>query len=191
MPYSSFIFDNAIAEIIKLIGPKVFLDLGAGAGKYGAMVKEIDPSIETIAVEIEKDYLEKFKLRSIYNQTWNIPVTDLVRSKYFDSRFDIIMFGDILEHLKKSEGVDLLNFLIYRCRWIIVEFPHRYLQNAVDGYTSEAHISVWTENDFLPFERTRMYAKDTQRLIALRGYLEDALPIEKVDQVLEKSKHEQ
>lgn len=40
MPYSSFIFDNAIAEIIKIIKPKVVLDLGAGAGKYGSMVKE-------------------------------------------------------------------------------------------------------------------------------------------------------
>ncbi len=186
MPYSSFIFDDAIAEIIKLIRPKTFLDLGAGAGKYGLMVKEINPSIETIAVEIEEDYLEKFNLRSIYQKIWNIPVINLIRPEYFDSRFDIIMAGDILEHLKKSDGIDLLNFLIYRSRWIIVEFPHRYLQNAVDGYNSEAHISVWIEDDFLPFERTRMYVKDTQRLIILRGYLENAISVEKIELTLKK-----
>lgn len=186
MPYSSFIFDNSIAEIIKLVHPKTFLDLGAGAGKYGSIVKEIDSSIETIAVEIEKDYLEKFNLRSIYKQIWNIPIAGLVRPEYFDSSFDIVMAGDILEHLKKSEGIDLLNFLIYRCRWIIVEFPHRYLQNAVDGYASEAHISVWDESDFLSFERTQMYTKDTQRLIILRGYLENAIPVEKIELVLKK-----
>lgn len=186
MPYSSFIFDDAIAEVIKLIHPRIFLDLGAGAGKYGSLAKEIDSSIEIIAVEVEKDYLEKFNLRSIYKQIWNISITCLIRPEYFNSSFDIVMAGDILEHLKKSEGLDLLNFLIYRCRWIIVEFPHRYLQNTVDGYTSEAHISVWAESDFLSFERTQMYTKDTQRLIVLRGYLENAMSIEKIELVLKK-----
>lgn len=186
MPYSSFVFDDAIAEIIKLIHPKVFLDLGAGAGKYGSMVKEIDPSIETIAVEIEEDYLEKFNLRSIYHQIWNIPIINLIRPEYFDSCFDIVMAGDILEHLKKSEGIDLLNFLIYRSRWVIVKFPHRYLQNVVDGYSSEAHISIWADNDFLSFERTRMYTKDMQRLIILQGYLENVIPIKKIELTLKK-----
>ena len=162
MPYTSFIFDNAIAEIIKLVRPKNFLDLGAGAGKYGLMVKEINPAIEAVAVEIQKDYIEKFGLRSIYNQVWNVSVIDIIQPKYFDSIFDVVMVGDILEHLKKSESIDLLNFLIYRCRWIIIEFPHMYLQNIVDNYPSEAHISVWAERDFSSFEHSRMYAKDTQ-----------------------------
>ena len=186
MPYSSFIFDSAIAEIIKLIQPRTFIDIGAGAGKYGSIAKETDSSIETIAVEIEKDYLEKFNLPSVYKQIWNISATDLMRPEYFNSNFDIVMVGDILEHLRKSEGIDLLNFLIYRCRWIIVEFPHRYPQNTVNGYISEAHISAWTENDFLSFERTRIYAKDTQRLIILRGYLENTIPVEKIELVLKK-----
>ena len=186
MPYSSFIFDNAITEIIKLAQPKTFLDLGAGAGKYGSIVKKISPSIKTTAVEIEKDYIEKFNLSSLYDQIWNIPVSDIIQPKYFDSNFDVIMVGDILEHLKKSESVDLLNFLIYRCRWIIVEFPHHYLQNAVDGYSSEAHISAWAENDFFSFERTRMYAKDTQRLIILRGYHENNIAAKDINFILKK-----
>ncbi len=186
MPYSSFIFDNAITESIKLIRPKTFFDLGAGAGKYGSMVKEIDPTIETTAIEIEKDYIKKFNLHSIYNRVWNIPITDIIQLKYFDSNFDVVMAGDILEHLKKSEGIDLLNFLIYRCRWIIIEFPHHYLQNAVNGYASEAHISVWAENDFFSFERTRVYAKDTQRLIFLRGYRENDISVKDVDLILKK-----
>jgi len=81
--------------------------------------------------------------------------------------------------------MDLLNFLIYRSRWIIVQFPYRFLQNASGGYNSEAHISVWAESDFLSFERTRMYVKDTQRLIVLRGYLENAISVEKIELALE------
>lgn len=186
MPYSSFIFDKVVAEIIKFIHPNTLLDLGAGAGKYGLMSKRIDPSIKIIGVEIEKDYIEKFNLYSIYNYVWNISVADLISPRYFDMKFDVIIIGDILEHLRKSIGVDLLNFLIYRSRWIIVVFPYRYIQNSVDGYSSEAHISVWTENDFFSFERTRLYKKDFQRLIILRGYLENDKNINEVDSLINK-----
>ena len=188
MPYSSFIFDKSIEEIIRLLKPGALLDLGAGAGKYGELAKKINPSIKLTAVEIEKDYIKKFKLSSIYNEVWNISVTDLVNPKYYDSAFDVIMVGDIIEHLKKSDGVDLLNFLIYRSRWIILEFPHRYLQNSVDGYHSEAHISVWTKDDFNSFEGTRLYEKDAQRLIVLRGYLENHTSIADIESLV--SKHE-
>jgi len=188
MPYSSFIFDKSIEEIMRLLKPETILDLGAGAGKYGELIKNINPSVQSIAVEIEKDYIKKFNLLSIYDEVWNISVTDLIKPKYYDSTFDVIMIGDIIEHLKKSDGIDLLNFLIYRCRWIILEFPHHYLQNSVDGYQSEAHISVWTETDFSSFERTKLYIKDTQRLIVLRGYLENKVSAIEMESLI--NKHE-
>lgn len=187
MPYSSFVFDKSIEGVIKLMKPKGFLDIGAGAGKYGELVKKIDPSIETIAVEIEKDYIKKFDLTSIYDRVWNISATDLISPKYYDLSFDVIMVGDIIEHLKKSDGIDLLNFLIYRCRWIIVEFPYHYLQNSVDGYQAEAHISVWTKDDFGCFEGTRLYEKNTQRLVVLRGYLENDVSVVEIESLLSKN----
>lgn len=188
MPYSSFIFDKSIEEIIRLLKPESFLDLGAGAGKYGELAKRINSSIKLTAVEIEKDYIINFKLPSIYNEVWNISAIDLINPKYYDSTFDVIMIGDIIEHLKKSDGIDLLNFLIYRCRWIILEFPYRYLQNSVDGYHSEAHISVWAKDDFVSFDRTKLYAKDTQRLILLRGYLENNISVADLESLI--NKHE-
>lgn len=187
MPYSSFIFDKSIEEIIRLLKPESILDLGAGAGKYGELVRKINPSIKLTAVEIEKDYIKKFDLPSIYDEVWNISATDLINPKYYDSTFDVIMIGDIIEHLKKSDGIDLLNFLIYRCRWIILEFPYRYLQSSIDGYHSEAHISVWAKDDFVSFERTKLYAKDTQRLIVLRGYLESPASIAEIELLIKKN----
>ena len=83
------------------------------------------------------------------------------------------------EHLKKSEGVDLLNFLVYRTRWIIIEFPYHYLQNSVDGYYSEAHMSVWDKSDFRLFE-SKFYKKKSQRLVIIKGYLENKISLDKV-----------
>lgn len=185
MPYSSPVFDEEISRIIKFVKPKNLLDIGAGAGKYGLIAKQLDPLIRTVAIEVEKDYIKEFKLGSIYDEVWNISTSSIIQSRYFDLDFDIVVVGDILEHLKKSEGIDLLNFIIYRCRWIIIEFPHRYLQNAIDGHVSEAHISAWSENDFLAFERTKMYMKDTQRFIVLRGYREDEITKKDIDSVVE------
>ncbi len=183
MPYSSFVFDNAIAEAIRLVKPKTFLDVGAGAGKYGAMVKRISPGAKTIAIELEKDYIEKFNLRSVYSDVWTMSATDIIQPKYFDEVFDVVMLGDVLEHLKKSCGIDLINFFVYRCRWMVIEFPDRYLQNSVDGYAAEAHISAWSESDFESFERTKMIAKDTQRLIVIRGYHENSITTKEMEAV--------
>src|SRR3989338_7996016 len=110
MPYSSFVFDKSIEEIIRLLKPQTLLDLGTGAGKYGELAKKISPSTKLTAIEIEKDYIKKFRLLSIYDEVWNISVTDLINPKYYDSNFDVIMIGDIIEHLNKSDGIDLLNF---------------------------------------------------------------------------------
>lgn len=178
MPYSSNVFDKNIEEALRFIKPDILLDLGAGAGKYGLMARKNNFALKTIAVETESDYIEKFNLHSIYTEVWNTSCIDLIRPEHYGARFDVVIIGDLIEHLKKSDGVDLLNFLIYRSRWIVVQVPRHYVQNIVGGHSSEAHVSVWAETDFLPFERTKIYVKDTQRLIFLRGYLENEISVE-------------
>lgn len=184
MPYSSEIFDGEIKEIIKKINSTNFLDLGAGAGKYGELVKAIVPQAKTIAVEIESDYIERFSLGKIYDEVWNMSVLNLISPEYYDKAFDLVMVGDIIEHLKKSDGTDLVNYLVYRSKWIIIEFPHHYLQNAVDGYDSEAHISVWGESDFINFDSTKLYKKEGQRLVVIKGYLDDEASIMDIEPIL-------
>lgn len=185
MPYSSEIFDGEIKDIISKIKPTNFLDLGAGAGKYGELIKVAVPEVKTIAIEIEQDYIERFSLKRTYDEVWNMSVLDLISPRYYEKTFDLVMIGDIIEHLKKSDGVDLINYLIYRSKWIIVEFPHQYLQNAVEGYDSEAHISVWGESDFVNFDCTKLYNKEGQRLVVLKGYLEHELSIIDLESILE------
>jgi hypothetical protein len=96
------------------------------------------------------------------------------------------MVGDVIEHLKKTDGVNLLNFIVYRSRRIVLQFPHQYLQNAVAGYQAEAHISIWTDSDLAAFERTKMWSKDTQRLVMIRGYLESTVSVNEIENTIEK-----
>ena len=113
-----------------------------------------------------------------------MPVSGLISPEFYKCEFEVVMMGDVIEHLKKSEGIDLLNFLVYRSRWIIIQFPHKFRQNSIDDHISEAHISVWSEEDFHGFDRTKIYKKGSQRLVVLRGYLEADISIKQIENIV-------
>ena len=41
---------------------------------------------------------------------------------------DVVIIGDCIEHLRKSIGLDLINYFVYRCKYIIIIFPSKYIQ---------------------------------------------------------------
>jgi hypothetical protein len=42
--------------------------------------------------------------------------------------YDAVILGDCIEHMRKSVGLDLLNFLVYRSSIIVVKFPVQMIQ---------------------------------------------------------------
>ena len=185
MPYSSDAFDKEVESIIARIRPmRRFLDVGAGAGKYGRLVRRHAPVAKRIGIEIEPDYVTRFRLRGIYDEIWVMRAQDLIAPKYLSERYDLVIVGDAIEHLKKSEGIDLINFLVYRSAWILIQYPDRYLQNAVAGYPSEAHISFWGEDDFRGLDRTRIFPKGKLRLVVIKGYLKHRLRLDQMEEIL-------
>lgn len=172
MPYSSNLLDNDIIKIIKKLNPKVVYDIGAGAGKYGSMVRDhIGKVVKTVAIEIDPEYIKRFELKKIYTKILCISAADLINSSFYDNDFGLVIIGDCIEHLKKSEGIDLLNFLIYRSSWIMIQYPIKYLQNTFDGKSQEAHISVWGNVDFASFDIVKKVTIGNQELVLIKGYL--------------------
>lgn len=172
MPYSSPSLDDQVLQILKQIQPIVVYDIGAGAGKYGRIVKKNLPNTRSVAVEIDTDYIKKFDLREIYTEVLEMSANDLISERFYDANFDTIIIGDCIEHLKKSDGLDLLNFLVYRARWILIQYPLKYLQNTFEGKHQEAHISVWGDNDFISFEVEKKLSENSQECVLIKGYLE-------------------
>lgn len=172
MPYSSKLLDSEILNILKEIKPLKVYDIGAGAGKYGSMIRKNTIEVKKlIGIEIDMDYIERFKLNDIYDEILQMSVMDLISGKFYDTNFGTIIIGDCIEHLKKSEGIDLLNFLVYRTKWILVQYPFKYLQNTFEGKHQEAHISVWDDKDFESFEVAKKLEVESQRLVLIKGYL--------------------
>lgn len=85
--------------------------------------------------------------------------------------YDLVIFGDSIEHMPKSVGLDLLNFLTYRSQYILILVPEFVIQHEQDGVAEEAHVSVWSESDLAWHDR---WAWDNCWAISfflLRGYV--------------------
>ncbi len=170
MPFSNGVFDDIVSRLMQEVNPKTCLDIGAGAGKYGRILRVYAPGCRSIAIEIEHDYVVDFGLNTIYDEVRTVDANELLRTS-IDEAFDLVIMGDVIEHLRKSIGLDLVHFLAYRCRCLLTVFPVRYIQNSVRSYQSEAHISSWSQADFHHFDVVSPTQRSGQELVLIRGFL--------------------
>ena len=54
--------------------------------------------------------------------------------------YDLIIFGDIIEHLTPDEARAVLEYARPRCRDLIIAVPYQYEQGAIYGNPYEVHI---------------------------------------------------
>lgn len=161
--------DWKVEEILMNTPARTFLDIGAGNGKYGKMIKKINPDAQMTAIEPVLEYVNHFKLRELYNIVFNCPASKLLN--YPAVNHDIVIFGDSIEHMKWSEGMDLLNFLVYRSKLILIKYPDRSIQPPIDGINEESHISVWDHRfDFAKFDFEH-FQDDIIHLVVIKGLL--------------------
>ena len=161
MPVSAVVFDHIVGALILQMAPASILDIGPGAGKYGLMItalREQGLKVESLAaVEIDESYIETYRLREIYDlvqpgDAANLPDVGP------DAAWDLVILGDVLEHLRKSRGVDLVEYLYYRTKFMVLVVPIDYIQGAWDGHHAEAHISTWYAADFARYKATCLSA---------------------------------
>lgn len=160
MPVSAPVFDHHVAQLIQRMRPESVLDIGPGVGKYGIIVKRLrelgTPIGSLAAVEIDESYIEQFNLKDIYDVV-QLGDASLLPDVGPDAAWDLVILGDVLEHMRKSRGVDLIEYLYYRTKYIVLVVPIDYIQGAVDGHAAEAHISTWYAGDFTRY-RARVYS---------------------------------
>ena len=133
MPYSYSQFKSEIKDFIYKKYPKdsKILDIGAGCGPYAQLLpdyKNID------AVEIFEPYIIQYNLKSLYKNVFYINILD------FDFEYyDLIIMGDVMEHLTTEDALKLFNKIFNKCNDIIVVVPYLYVQDAVNGNDYEEH----------------------------------------------------
>jgi len=172
VPYSVDIFDSHVAELIGMLRPGTICDIGPGAGKYGKIARQIAGakgfSSKLTAIEIDESYVGEFGLTEIYDEIIIDDAVNMIKNPKL--HFDMVIIGDCIEHLRKSDGLDLLNFLMYRTAHIVLIFPDNFLQDGSDDHPAEAHISTWSMEDFRGW-KTMNTAFASVNLVLIRGFL--------------------
>lgn len=108
------------------------LDVGAGEGTYLPFLQDYFTNIE--AIEIFKPNIDNFNLEERYNRVYN---ANIVGFEY--DYYDIIIFGDVIEHLEINDAQNVLKYALNRCKEMIVAVPYMSTQGIEEGNVYEIH----------------------------------------------------
>jgi len=175
MPCSSNIFNIETERILAEINATNILDVGIGSGKYGNILRRLSPNCNIVGCEIDPSYLIEFKERhQVYNSIINKSILDVVNET--EHEYDLVIFGDILEHLKYSDVLNVLDYFQYRTKYILLSYPTALRQGIWHGHISERHMCDIRLSDLVKNYNIIHYEKklDTSfymNLCVLRGYI--------------------
>ena len=134
MAYSYDFYKKEIKEYLKSKFKEniKILDVGAGCGTYYDLLHDYFRDIE--AVEVFMPNIVKYNLKQKYHRVYNINIKDF---KY--KNYDVIIFGDIIEHLEIEEAQEVLKYAYSHCKEIIVAVPYELEQGIEEGNVYEIH----------------------------------------------------
>ncbi|MHA1721273.1 MAG: hypothetical protein ACTSXK_17275, partial [Promethearchaeota archaeon] len=129
----------------------------AGFGKWGFLIRD---SFDVMSFQnfkkedwkLDITAIEPFPkcITSIQEQIYN----KIIKKDFFDciddlGQFDLVIFGDVIEHFEKEKGHEVLKKLFEHTNNIIVSTPNGFLpQGSWAENELEIHKSGWTINDF-------------------------------------------
>lgn len=108
------------------------LDVGAGEGTYYKLLNYWFINMD--AVEVFKPNIVSYELEKKYKNVYNCDIRDFEYDFY-----DIIIFGDIIEHLDIKEAQEVLKYAYTRCKEMIVAVPYELEQGIAEDNIYEIH----------------------------------------------------
>lgn len=135
----------SINKIIS-VNPEFILDIGAGSGTYSEALKDAGYEHNIDALEIWQPYIDKFNLfekyRNVYNQDVRL---------FDDFSYDVVIFGDILEHMTKDQALSVWEKVAAQAEHALIAIPIiHYHQGELDGNPYEEHVKDdWSHEEVL------------------------------------------
>lgn len=145
---SAYYLDYVLEKQLLEIAPKRIVDFGAGAGKNGKIAKKmLGDSVHTVAVEGFQPTAEMLRSSGVYTEVCH----DLIQNwlKNNPERYDLAIFGDVLEHLSVPEIRWVMRKCLRQFNNVIVIVPLcDIFQDEKYGNKLEIHKSYITESFF-------------------------------------------
>jgi SAM-dependent methyltransferase len=127
---------------------KSVLDVGCGRGMLGCLLRIYREPTRLIAVDVFRPYLDFVEKLGVYDSVLQL---DVSKSKlpFEEKEFDIVLCLEVIEHLKKEDGLRLLSELERVSKRVIVSTPGMfYNQPLYDGNVNQAHLSHYPVKEF-------------------------------------------
>ena len=118
------------------------LDVGPGSGQYHGLLVELMGYKNIDGVEVHPPYVEVHQQRQKYRNIFEQNILDFEFEYY-----DLIIMGDVLEHLKAPDAIKLIENLSQKCSGLIIQVPYLYEQPAMAGNIYEKHEQDDLTND--------------------------------------------
>lgn len=178
MPYSSDEGKQFTRDV--LLGFKNInhiLDIGPGAGTYYNLLSRSFPDAIWTCVEAWGPYVKKFSLQDKYTSI----IIDDARTIDWQSlgTYDIVIFGDVLEHMSKEEAENLVRAAHTVSRYMVISIPIiHYPQGDLEGNPYEVHQHHWSpesvKSDLLGGYTIEQFAEySVVGVYIVRGRLQD------------------
>lgn len=162
MPSSRCHHIPVVVNVVQQLQPKSILDIGVGFGKWGHLFREYTDIVSAEADharyqrenwKVRIDGIEGYEPyltdahRFFYN---NIYVGDMRQKIKEVGEYDLIFLGDVIEHIDKADGEQLLRECLQRARLAVMATTPSTdkEQGAACGNELEIHRSHWKSADF-------------------------------------------
>lgn len=125
------------------------LDVGAGWGKY----RDLLPEFTMDACEVWPPYIAEEDLLSRYRIVFVGNICDVIEYDSWNYTYDVVILGDVLEHLPRLDAQIMLRRLLECTREVLIIVPFLYVQDEVGGNPYERH----EQDDLTPELMTQEY----------------------------------
>ena len=159
MPHSATTFDSILQDHVRNIKPTSILDVGAGAGKNGKLIRNLGYTGNLECIEPTSSYITDFNLKSVYDTVHHTDLKTFIDTQY-KFQYDLVIFGDVLEHLFRSTVIDYLDYFLYKSKWIIIIWPTNMPQDDWGNNKYEIHKSNFKINDLTEKFDVQFYLKN-------------------------------
>jgi hypothetical protein len=148
-----------VAQELQRLKPRSILDVGVGFGKWGVVAREYleawqgryrreDWQVRIEGIEIFDDYRNPI-WGAVYDR---VHIGDALGLVDRLGHFDVALICDVIEHMDKPTGFQLLHRLLDSCDTVILTTPLSFWpQQEENGNQHEKHVSLWRPEDFEEF----------------------------------------